>query len=84
MLRQLGRDHRTLALVLLLPPVLLLTLRLLFHRSPDTFNRVGPALLGIFPLMTMFFVTSVAMLRERTSGTLERLLTSPVGRGDLL
>ncbi len=83
-LRQLGRDHRTLALVLLLPPVLLLTLRLLFHRSPDTFNRVGPALLGIFPLMTMFFVTSVAMLRERTSGTLERLLTSPVGRGDLL
>ncbi len=83
-LRQLGRDRRTLALVLLLPPVLLLTLRLLFHRSPDTFDRVGPALLGIFPLMTMFFVTSVAMLRERTSGTLERLLTSPVGRGDLL
>ncbi len=83
-LRQLGRDRRTLALVLLLPPTLLLTLRLLFNRSPDTFDRVGPALLGIFPLMTMFFVTSVAMLRERTSGTLERLLTTPVGRGDLL
>ncbi|WP_261568137.1 ABC transporter ATP-binding protein/permease [Frankia gtarii] len=83
-LRQLGRDRRTLALVLLLPPALLLTLRLLFNRSPDTFDRVGPALLGIFPLMTMFFVTSVAMLRERTSGTLERLLTTPVGRGDLL
>ncbi len=83
-LRQLGRDRRTLTLVLLLPPVLLLTLRLLFHRSPDTFERAGPALLGIFPLMTMFFVTSVAMLRERTSGTLERLLTTPVGRGDLL
>ncbi|EIV93536.1 ABC-type multidrug transport system, ATPase component [Frankia sp. QA3] len=83
-LHQLGRDRRTLALVLLLPPVLLLTLRLLFHRSPATFDRVGPALLGIFPLMTMFFVTSVAMLRERTSGTLERLLTTPVGRGDLL
>ncbi|MCK9897166.1 ABC transporter ATP-binding protein/permease [Frankia sp. AgB32] len=83
-LRQLGRDRRTLTLVLLLPPVLLLTLRLLFHRSPSTFDRAGPALLGIFPLMTMFFVTSVAMLRERTSGTLERLLTTPVGRGDLL
>ncbi|MCL9797987.1 ABC transporter permease, partial [Frankia sp. AgKG'84/4] len=83
-LRQLSRDRRTLALVLLLPPVLLLTLRLLFHRSPATFDRAGPALLGIFPLMTMFFVTSVAMLRERTSGTLERLLTTPVGRGDLL
>lgn len=83
-LRQLGRDRRTLALVLLLPPVLLLTLRLLFHHSPATFGRVGPALLGIFPLMTMFFVTSVAMLRERTSGTLERLMTTPVGRSDLL
>ncbi|CAO5170686.1 Transport permease protein [Frankia sp. AiPs1] len=83
-LRQLGRDRRTLALVLLLPPTLLLTLRLLFHHSPTTFGRIGPALLGIFPLMTMFFVTSVAMLRERTSGTLDRLLTTPVGRGDLL
>ncbi|WP_163548208.1 ABC transporter ATP-binding protein/permease [Candidatus Frankia nodulisporulans] len=83
-LRQLARDRRTLALVLLLPPALLLTLRLLFHHSPATFGRVGPALLGIFPLMTMFFVTSVAMLRERTSGTLERLMTTPVGRSDLL
>lgn len=83
-LRQLGRDRRTLVLVLLLPPLLLLTLRLLFHQSPDTFDRAGPALLGVFPLMTMFFVTSVAMLRERTSGTLERMLTTPVGRGDLL
>ncbi|MCM3884479.1 ABC transporter ATP-binding protein/permease [Frankia sp. R82] len=83
-LRQLGRDRRTLVLVLLLPPALLVTLRLLFHHSPATFGRIGPALLGIFPLMTMFFVTSVAMLRERTSGTLERLMTTPVGRDDLL
>jgi ABC transporter DrrB family efflux protein len=83
-LRQLGRNRRTLVLVLILPPLLLLTLRLLFHQSPETFDRAGPALLGVFPLMTMFFVTSVAMLRERTSGTLERMLTTPVGRGDLL
>jgi ABC-2 type transport system permease protein len=32
----------------------------------------------------MFLVTSVATLRERTSGTLERLLTMPIGKLDLL
>ena len=34
-------------------------------------------MLGIFPFVVMFLVTSIAMLRERTSGTLERLLTTP-------
>jgi ABC transporter DrrB family efflux protein len=38
----------------------------------------------MFPLIIMFIVTSVAMLRERTSGTLERLLAGPVGKLDLL
>ena len=32
----------------------------------------------------MFLVTSVATLRERSSGTLERLLSMPLGKGDLL
>jgi ABC-2 type transport system permease protein len=32
----------------------------------------------------MFLVTSIAMLRERTTGTLERLLTTPLGKLDLL
>jgi ABC-2 type transport system permease protein len=41
-------------------------------------------MLGIFPFVVMFLVTSVATLRERTSGTLERLLTMPIGRLDLL
>ena len=49
-----------------------------------TFDRIGGPLLGIFPLLSMFLVTSIAMLRERTTGTLERLLTMPVGKIDIL
>ena len=37
-------------------------------------------MLGLFPLISMFLVTSITMLRERTTGTLERLLTTPADR----
>ena len=83
-LLQLRNDHRTVALLLVVPVVLLVLLRYVFHDAPGTFDRVGSPLLALFPFTTMFLVTSVAMLRERTSGTLERLLSMPVGKGDLL
>lgn len=83
-LRQLRRDPRTLALLLLVPLVLLTLLRYVYDARPGVFDAVGAPLLALFPLLTMFLVTSVAMLRERTSGTLERLLTSPLAKGDLL
>lgn len=83
-LLQLVRDRRTMALMLLVPPVLLAILRGMFDGQPETFDRIGPPLLGIFPLITMFLVTSIAMLRERTTGTLERLLTMPFAKLDLL
>ena len=83
-LTQLRRDRRTVALLLVVPCLLLTLLRLVYDRQPTVFQRVGLPLLGIFPFVTMFLVTSVAMLRERTSGTLERLLSTPVGRLDLL
>jgi ABC-2 type transport system permease protein len=41
-------------------------------------------MLGVFPLIIMFLLTSIAMLRERTGGTLERMFTTPVGKLDLL
>jgi ABC-2 type transport system permease protein len=81
---QLRRDHRTLGLLLVVPCVLLWLFRELFADSPLIFQRVAPAMLGVFPFVTMFLVTSVAMVRERTSGTLERLLTTPLGRADLV
>jgi ABC-2 type transport system permease protein len=83
-LRQLSHDPRTIALMLVVPCVLLTLLKYVFDDSPRTFDSAGAALLGIFPLITMFLVTSIATLRERTTGTLERLLTMPLGRADLL
>jgi len=80
---QLIRDHRTVAMLLVVPSVLMVLLRYVFDNTA-IFDRLAPALLGVFPFIVMFLVTSVAMLRERTSGTLERLLTTPLGKLDLL
>ena len=52
--------------------------------SGPVFDRLGPALLAVFPFIVMFLVTSVTTLRERSSGTLERLLAMPTGRLDFL
>ncbi|MET7744607.1 ABC transporter permease [Streptomyces sp. NPDC005385] len=83
-LRQLRHDPRTIALMILVPCVMLFLLRYVFDGSSRTFDSIGASLLGIFPLITMFLVTSIATLRERTSGTLERLLALPLGKGDLI
>lgn len=82
-LRQLRHDRRTIALVVLLPCVLLGLLAWMFHGT-DVIDQFGPLLVGLFPLLVMFLVTSVATLRERTSGTLERLMTMPIGKGDVV
>lgn len=82
-LRQLRHDPRTVALLLLVPVLLVVLLRYMFD-SAAAFDRVAPALLGIFPFVVMFLVTSVTTLRERTSGTLERLMTMPLSKLDLL
>ena len=83
-LRQIRRDRRTVALILLVPPLLLTLFRFVFEGQPQTFDRVGPPMVGIFPFVSMFLVTSIAMLRERTSGTLERLMSLPIAKLDLL
>jgi ABC-2 type transport system permease protein len=83
-LTQLRRDPRTVALLLVVPCVLVFLVDQLFEDRPDVFQQVGVPLLGLFPLISMFLVTSVTMLRERTSGTLERLLTLPLEKLDIL
>jgi ABC-2 type transport system permease protein len=83
-LGQLRRDPRTIALLLVVPCVLMVILRYAFDGQPETFQRIGPPLLGLLPFITMFLVTSISMLRERTSGTLERLMSMPVAKLDLL
>jgi ABC-2 type transport system permease protein len=82
-LAQLRHDRRTVALVLVMPCVLLGLVAWMFDGT-DVLDRFGPVLVGFFPLLVMFLVTSVATLRERTSGTLERLMTMPLGRADLV
>lgn len=83
-LNQLRRDHRTVAMLIVVPCVLLTLLWWMFDGDDQTFNRFGPPLLAMFPFIIMFLVTSVTTLRERSSGTLERLLTTPMGKADLL
>jgi len=83
-LLQLRGDPRTLALLLLVPCALEALIKWVFEGTPEVFQRVGVPLVGIFPLISMFLVTSIAMLRERTTGTLERLMTMPLAKLDLL
>jgi ABC-2 type transport system permease protein len=82
--RQLGHDRRSVALLLVVPSTLLTLVYSMFHGEPGRFDDIGLTLLAVFPFLTMFLVTSVSMLRERTSGTLERLFTMPIGKLDLL
>jgi len=82
---QLRRDRRTAAMLLVLPCVLITLLWWMFSDLPgDLFGEFGPALLALFPFIVMFLVTSVTTLRERSSGTLERLLAMPMGKLDFL
>ena len=89
-LTQLRADHRTVAMILVVPSLLMVLLYFLYQNVPaapgqqSLFERVAITMLGILPFVVMFLVTSIAMQRERTSGTLERLLTTPLGKLDLL
>src|SRR6478609_12181383 len=89
-LAQLRTDHRTVAMILVVPSLLMVLLYFLYQNVPappgqlSLFERVAITMLGILPFVVMFLVTSIAMQRERTSGTLERLLTTPLARLDLL
>jgi ABC-2 type transport system permease protein len=82
-LQQVRADHRTLALLIVVPCVLIGLLAWIFNGTA-VFDRIGAPLLGVFPFVVMFLVTSVTTLRERSSGTLERLLSTPLGKGDFL
>lgn len=83
-LRQLAHDKRTLALIFLLPCVLITLVKYIFQSEEQLFNQFAPMVLGIFPLIIMFLVTSIATLRERTAGTLDRLMTMPISKLDFV
>ena len=89
-LRQLAADHRSVAMILVVPSLIITLMYFMFqnapHRpgTPSPFNAACLILLGVFPLIVMFLITSITMQRERVSGTLERILTTPLRRLDLL
>lgn len=83
-LRQLSHDHRTVALIFVVPCLLLALLRWLYSDNTTIFDHIAPALLGIFPFVIMFIITSITTLRERTGGTMERLMALPIGKLDLV
>jgi ABC-2 type transport system permease protein len=81
-LAQIRHDPRTVVLLLVVPGALLTLLHEMLGSAQ--FDRLGAQMLGMFPFITMFLVASISMLRERTSGTLERLMTMPLSKLDLL
>ncbi|MEO6703285.1 MAG: ABC transporter permease [Jatrophihabitantaceae bacterium] len=83
-LQQLGHDRRSIAMLLIVPSMLLILFKYVYSSEPVLFDRLGPQLLGQFPFIVMFLITSITMVRERTSGTLERLLTTPLRRSELV
>jgi len=83
-LRQLRHDPRTLGIIMVIPCILVTILRYVFDGEKPLFNSIAPLILAIFPLLMMFLVTSIATLRERTTGTLDRLLTMPLSKLDFI
>lgn len=82
--QQISHDHRTVGLILLVPSLLMILMYYLFENNHAVFSSIGGTMLAVFPFVIMFLITSIATLRERTSGTLERLLTMPIGKLDLI
>ncbi|CKI02175.1 ABC transporter permease [Mycolicibacterium smegmatis] len=89
-LRQLAGDHRSVAMILLVPSLIITLIYFMFDDvpqrpgAPSPFDTACLIMLGVFPLIVMFLITSITMQRERVSGTLERILTTPLRRFDLL
>ncbi|QHE51035.1 ABC transporter permease [Pontibacillus sp. HMF3514] len=56
------------------------------HGSEDLglFDNVGPVLIGFFVFFFVFIIGGVSFLRERTQGTLERLLSTPLRRWEIV
>jgi len=82
-LRQVSHDPRTIGLLLVVPS-LLVGLIAWIYSDTEMFQTIGPAVIALFPFIVMFLVTSISTLRERRSGTLERLLALPLGKGDFI
>ncbi|MGO1544920.1 MAG: ABC transporter permease [Gulosibacter sp.] len=83
-LRQLSHDPRSIVLMLVAPSLLVGLFAWLFDDQPQVFDNLGGPILALFPFVVMFLITSITTLRERRSGTLERLMTTPIAKADFI
>jgi ABC-2 type transport system permease protein len=81
---QVIRDHRTFALIMVVPIVVMTLIWLSFPKELGMLDYIAPALLATLALFFGFLLTGISFLRERSQGTLERLMASPVSRADIV
>ena len=53
-------------------------------KNTTFFTKMTPILMGFFVFFFVFLISGMALLKERTSGTLDRLLATPVKRSDIV
>jgi ABC-2 type transport system permease protein len=82
-LRELLRDHRSRIVLMVTPALLVILVRQLFN-SAEAFAPSAALMLGIFPAFSMCLFGSTALVRERTEGTLEKILTTPITKTNLV
>ena len=82
-IRQLIRDRRTIAMIVVVPVVIMTLIGLSFPEE-GILDYIAPALLATLALFFSFLLTGISFLRERSQGTMERLMASPVSRLDIV
>jgi ABC-2 type transport system permease protein len=80
---QVIRDRRTIALILVVPLVIA-TIAGFSITDKSSLDIASPGILATLILFFGFLITGISFLRERTQGTLERLLASPVSKMDIV
>jgi len=83
-LLQIIGDKRTIGLIVVAPLIVMSLAGFSFINSKDVLNRIAPGLICTFAFFFTFLLTAVSFYRERVSGTLERLFTTPVTKTDVL
>jgi ABC-2 type transport system permease protein len=82
--REIRRDRRSLALIIGAPIIVMSLIGFSFQDQKSVLNEVAPALIATMAMFFVFVLTGISFLRERSQGTLERLLSTAVSRSDLL
>ena len=86
---QIVRDRRSLALIIVAPSIMMGLVGLaipdgMLMNGKPALDVLTPALIATFAMLLSFVLTGVSFLRERTHGTMERLLASPIRKHEIV